>query len=61
MFEEEEIAKSKRPQMFPRDVTEASVGQMQEYIAELEAEIAKVKKEIEKRGGARAKAEDFFS
>lgn len=61
MFEEEEIAKSKRPKTFPRDVSEESVMHMQEYIAELEAEIAKVKKEIGKRGGARAKAEEFFS
>lgn len=58
--DEDEIAKSKRPQMFPRNIDGFSVSQMEEYIRELEAEIAKVKKEIDKRDGVKAKAEALF-
>jgi uncharacterized small protein (DUF1192 family) len=57
----EEIAKSKRPQEFPRRMDEASISQLEEYIGELEAEIARARAEIAKRGGARVKAESFFS
>ena len=56
----DEIAKSKRPQEFPRSIDGYSLSQMHEYIAELQAEIAKVQKEIDKRGDVRAKAEAFF-
>jgi uncharacterized small protein (DUF1192 family) len=58
--DEDEIAKSKRPQMFPRNIDGYSLSQMQEYIAELEAEIAKVKAEINKRDSVKAKAEALF-
>lgn len=61
MFLDDAPPKPKPEQMFPRNISEASVGQMQEYIVELKDEIVRVEKEIEKRGGARAKAEAFFS
>lgn len=59
--DEDEIAKSKRPQMFPRNIDGMSVSQMQEYIAELNTEIAKLQREIDKRGGVRSAAEALFS
>jgi uncharacterized small protein (DUF1192 family) len=58
--DEDEIAKSKRPQLFPRVIDGYSLGQMQEYIGELEVEIAKVKTEISKRDSVKAKAEALF-
>lgn len=57
---EDEIAKCKAPQVFPRNIDGFSLGQMQEYIGELEAEIAKVKAEINKRDSVKAKAEALF-
>lgn len=59
--DEDEIAKIKRPQEFPRKLDDMSVAMMEEYIAELESEIARVRAEIDKRGGVKAKAEAFFS
>ncbi len=56
----DEIAKSKRPQMFPRNIDGYSLSQMQEYIRELEAEIAKVNADIGKRDSVKAKAESLF-
>ena len=58
--DEDEIAKSKRPQMFPRNTEGMGVVQMQEYIAELKAEIGKFEREIEKRGGMKNAAEALF-
>jgi len=56
----DEIAKSKRPQMFPRNLEGLGVAAMQEYIGELEAEIAKVKREIDARGGLKNAAAALF-
>jgi len=61
MFLDDAPAKPKPESVFPRNISEASVEQMQEYIVELKDEINRTEKEIEKRGGARAKAEAFFS
>ena len=61
MFLDDAPPKPKPEQMFPRNISEASVEAMREYIVELKDEIVRVEKEIEKRGGARAKAEAFFS
>lgn len=58
--DEDEIAKSKRPQIFPRNIDGLGVVQMQEYIAELNAEVAKVQREIDKRGGMKNAAEALF-
>ena len=58
--DEDEIAKSKAPQLFPRNIDGFSVQQMQDYIRELQAEIAKVQKEIDSRDSVRAKAEALF-
>ena len=58
--DEDEIAKSKRPQVFPRNIDGLGVVQMQEYIAELNAEVAKVQREIDKRGGMKNAAEALF-
>ncbi len=58
--DEDEIAKSKRPQLFPRTTDGMGVAQMQEYIGELKAEIAKFEREIDKRGGVRSAAEALF-
>jgi uncharacterized small protein (DUF1192 family) len=61
MFLDDAPPKPKPEQMFPRNISEASVAAMEEYIVELKEEIARVEKEIEKRGGIKAKAEAFFS
>jgi len=58
--DEDEIAKSKRPQVFPRDLYGMGVEQMREYIAELQLEIAKVNAHIEKQGGMKSAAEALF-
>lgn len=58
--DDDEIAKSKRPQLFPRSPDGMGVEQMREYIAELQAEIAKFTHEIELRGGMKNAAEALF-
>lgn len=58
--DEDEIAKSKRPQLFPRSPDGMGVAQMQEYISELKAEITKFEREIDKRGGMKSAAEALF-
>ncbi len=58
--DDDEIAKSKRPQLFPRNLEGLGVAEMQGYIADLEAEIAKVNAEIDKRGGMKSAAEALF-
>lgn len=61
MFEDEDLPRHKLPQPFPRKLEGMSVAQMNEYKAELQAEIAKIDVEIEKRGGVRSVAEKLFS
>lgn len=60
MFLDDELAREKHPQTFPRKLDGLAVEQMRDYIRELEAEIAKVQAEIDKRGGVKAKAESLF-
>lgn len=58
--DEDEIAKSKRPQTFPRELYGMGVEQMREYIAELQLEIAKVEAQIAKQDGMKSAAEALF-
>lgn len=58
--DEDEIAKSKRPQVFPRELYGMGVDQMREYIAELQLEIAKVEAQIAKQDGMKSAAEALF-
>lgn len=58
--DEDEIAKSKRPQTFPRELYGMGVEQMREYIAELQLEIAKVEAHIAKQDGMKSAAEALF-
>lgn len=58
--EDDLIPKHLQPQLFPRKLDGLAVASMQEYIVELEAEIAKVRTEIDKRGGVKAKADALF-
>lgn len=60
MFDDDETPKHKQPQVFPRKLEGVSVMHMQEYRAELLAEIAKVDAEIASRGDAKAAAESLF-
>lgn len=60
MFIDDAPRKPKPEAVFPRDISESSVAAMEEYLLELDAEIARVKQEINKRSGAKAKAEAFF-
>jgi uncharacterized small protein (DUF1192 family) len=48
----------KKPQ--PKDLSRLSVADLNEYIGELKAEIARAEAEIRKKGAARAGAEGFF-
>ncbi len=43
-----------------RDLSRLSVGDLQEYISELKAEIARAEEFIAKKGAARKGAENFF-
>lgn len=56
----DEIAKSKRPQTFPRLLEGQSIAAMEEYLGALQTEILRVKLEIEKRGGMKHAAESLF-
>ncbi len=56
----DEIAKSKRPQTFPRELYGMGVEQMREYIAELQLEIKKVEAQIAKQDGMKSAAEALF-
>lgn len=60
MFIEDDLPKHKQPQPFPRKLEGMAVEHMRDYIAELEAEIAKVQAEINARGGVKAAAEKLF-
>jgi len=50
----------KPPELVFRKLDTLSVKALEEYIAELKAEIARAEAEIKKRGGARAAAEAVF-
>lgn len=54
------IPPHKQPAVFPRKLEGLSVAVMQEYVTELEAEIAKVKAEINARGSIKSAAESLF-
>ena len=60
MLEDEDLPKHKLPQPFPRKLDGMSVLHMNEYRAELEAEIQKIDEEITKRGNVKAQAENLF-
>jgi len=60
MFIDDDLPKHKQPLPFPRKIDGMAVEHMRDYIAELEAEIVKVKAEIDKRGGVKAKADALF-
>ncbi|OYW13854.1 MAG: hypothetical protein B7X02_01285 [Rhodospirillales bacterium 12-54-5] len=59
--ENDPLPKHLQPQTFPKVLEGLPVAAMQEYITELEAEIAKVRTEIDKRGGVKSAAEALFS
>lgn len=48
----------KKPQ--PKDLTRMSVGDLKDYIADLQAEIARAEAAIAKKDKARAGADSFF-
>ena len=57
---DDDLPRHKQPVPFPRKLEGMSVGQMQEYKAELLEEIVKIEAEIENRGGVKAAAESLF-
>ncbi len=59
MFEEE-LPKHRGPAPIKRDLTSMSVDEMNDYIAELEAEVSRVRVEVDKRGDVRSAAEALF-
>lgn len=58
MVEEEETPKPKGIQ--PMDLDVMGIDALNDYIAELETEIARVKAKIDSKQGARNAAESFF-
>lgn len=44
----------------PKDLSSWGIGELEEYIARLEGEIARAKAEIGKKGSHRAAADSFF-
>lgn len=61
MFQDDQALPHKKPELVFRQLDTLSVKALEEYIIELESEIARTRAEIAKRGGARAAAEAFFS
>lgn len=59
--DEDEIAKSKRPQTFPRDLYGMGVEQMREYIAALQLEIARTQAQIAKQDSMKNAASALFN
>jgi len=51
----------KKPELLFRKLDTLSVAALQDYIAELKAEITRAEAEIKSRGSARDAAEAFFS
>ena len=49
-----------RKKPVPKDLSRMSIGDLQEYIADLKAEIARAESFIAKKGDARKGAEGFF-
>lgn len=58
MFDEEEQPKPKNIQ--PKDLDVLGIDALEEYIEELEAEIARVREKIASKKDARGAAESFF-
>lgn len=60
MFDEDDLPKKPAPVFSPAKLDLLSVAQMQAYIADMEGEIARVEREIGKRGDHRSAAEALF-
>jgi uncharacterized small protein (DUF1192 family) len=58
MDEEDLLPRQKKPQ--PKDLSRLGVAELEEYIAELEAEIGRARGEISHRLGQRQGAEALF-
>jgi uncharacterized small protein (DUF1192 family) len=58
MDEEDLLPRQKKPQ--PKDLSRMGVAELEEYIAELQAEIGRAKGEISHRLGQRQGAEALF-
>jgi uncharacterized small protein (DUF1192 family) len=58
MDEEDLLPRQKKPQ--PKDLSRLGVAELEEYIAELEAEIVRARAEIAHRLGQRQGAEALF-
>ncbi len=57
----DELDPPKKPEIVLRKLDSLSAEGLQDYITELETEIARAREEIIRRGSARDKAEAFFS
>jgi uncharacterized small protein (DUF1192 family) len=58
MDEEDLLPRQKKPQ--PKDLSRMGVAELEDYIAEMEAEIARARSEISARLGQRQGAEALF-
>lgn len=61
MFQDDQELPRKKPELVFRQLDTLSVKALEEYLVELENEIARTRAELAKRGGAKAAAEAFFS
>ncbi|MBL4804846.1 MAG: DUF1192 domain-containing protein [Alphaproteobacteria bacterium] len=59
MFDDD-LPQKKTSSEFPRNLETMSVSELQDYIGELEAEIARAKSDIDKKQASQAAASSFF-
>ncbi len=60
MFDNDELPKPKLESVFPRNIEELSVSDLEEYIEELTAEIKRVEIDITKKKASQDAAASFF-
>ncbi len=56
----DDLPKAKPESIFPRNIEDISISGLQEYICELEDEIARVKIDIKKKKASKNAAASFF-
>ena len=56
----DDLPKAKPESVFPRNIEDISVSDLQKYICELEDEIARVKSDIKKKKASKDAAASFF-
>jgi uncharacterized small protein (DUF1192 family) len=60
MFDEEMLPKKKKTTEFPRNLVDMSITELEDYIAEMKSEIARVEGDIAKKKASRDAAASVF-